>query len=169
MAYDGLLTSAVCKELAEELAGAKIEKVMQPEPDMLVMQVRTAETRKKLLIDASSAGSRVQFTNLTFENPLTAPAFCMLLRKQIQGGVIISVNQVDRERIIEFEIESLNEFGSPVIKRLIAEVMGRHSNIILVDGLTEKIIDSSKHISLSVNRFRQILPGFTYERPPVAN
>ena len=169
MAFDGLLMSAVVDEFKTELMGAKIEKVMQPEPDMLIMQVRTAETRKRLLIDVSSSGSRVQFTNLSFENPLEAPSFCMLLRKQIQGGIILNVNQVGRERIVEFEIEALNEIGSPVVKRLIAEIMGRHSNIVLVEGLTEKIIDSSKHISYSVNRYRQILPGFTYERPPVIN
>lgn len=169
MAFDGLLMSAVVDEFKAELVGAKIEKIMQPEPDMLVMQIRTADTRKRLLIDVSSSGSRVQFTNLTFENPLEAPTFCMLLRKQIQGGIILSVEQVGKERIVEFEIEALNEIGSPVIKRLIAEIMGRHSNIVLVDGLTEKIIDSLKHISYSVNRYRQILPGFTYERPPVVN
>jgi len=169
MAFDGLLMSAVVDELSTQLTGAKIEKVMQPEPDMIIMQVRTATDRKRLLLDVSSSGSRVQFTNLSFENPLEAPSFCMLLRKQIQGGIILSVSQVERERIVEFEIEALNEIGSPVIKRLIAEIMGRHSNIVLVDGLTEKIIDSSKHISYSVNRYRQILPGFTYERPPIIN
>jgi len=169
MSYDGLLTSVVVKELRKELVGAKIEKVMQPEPDLLILQIKTANDRKRLLIDVSSSGSRVCFTKLEFENPKNAPSFCMLLRKHLSLGVITDVCQVDRERIVEITIESLNEIGMLVKKRLIAEVMGRHSNIILVDGLTERIIDCVKHISLNVNRYRQILPGVTYERPPVMN
>lgn len=169
MAYDGLLTSVVAEDLSQKLVGAKIEKVMQPESDLVILQVKTATDRKRLLIDVSSSGSRVCFTKLEFENPLDAPSFCMLLRKHLSSGVITDVCQVDKERIIEITIESLNEIGLLVKRRLIAEVMGRHSNLILVDGLTEKIVDCIKRISLNVNRYRQILPGVIYERPPVLN
>ena len=168
MAYDGLLCKAVCKEIAV-LAGAKIEKIMQPEPDMVILQCRTEDSRKKLLVDVSSSGSRVHFTELAYENPAEAPTFCMLLRKHIQGGRIIGVAQVNAERLIEIEIETINEMGYSVNKKLICETMGKHSNIILTDAENGKIIDSIKRISIDVNRVRQILPGLIYQYPPVSN
>jgi len=169
MAFDGLLCSAVAKELTEVLPGTKIEKISQPEPDMIIITIRTAADRKKLLLDISSSGSRVHFTEHNYENPQEAPAFCMLLRKHIQGGRIISAYQPGSERIIEIEIETVNEMGYSVNKKLIAETMGKHSNIILVDAENNKIIDAIKRISIDVNRVRQILPGLTYVKPPVAN
>ena len=169
MAFDGLLCKAVTEELITVLPGAKIEKVMQPEADMLILQLRTAEDRKRLLIDVSSSGSRLHFTELNYENPQQAPAFCMLLRKHIQGGRIIAVRQIGVERIVEIDIETVNEMGYSVNKTLICETMGKYSNIVLTDSQSGKIIDSIKRISIDVNRVRQILPGLVYVRPPVGN
>lgn len=169
MAYDGLMAAAVLCEIREQLISSKIEKITQPEADRIVMQIRTALGRKKLLIDVSSAGARVQLTEQDFENPETAPAFCMLLRKHIQGGRITDVRQHERERITELHIETVNEMGYSVNKRLIAETMGKHSNIVLADAASGKIIDSIKRISIDVSRVRQLLPGVIYEYPPVSN
>ena len=169
MSYDGFMAAAVLNEIGPLLAGAKIEKISQPESDRIVMQLRTSSGRKKLLLDVSSQGSRVQFTEQDQENPQTAPAFCMLLRKHIQGGRIIEARQHGRERITELDIETVNEMGYSVNKRLIAETMGKHSNLVLLDAANGKIIDSIKRISIDVNRVRQILPGVIYEYPPVSN
>ena len=169
MAYDGLFAKAVCDELKVKLQDSKIEKIYQPENDQLVLQIRCSDGRIKLLIDVSSQGSRVQITGKDFENPSEAPAFCMLLRKHIQGGRITEINQTDRERIIVFGIETLNEMGYSVNKKHVCETMGKYSNIILLDGATGKIIDSVKRISIDMNRYRQILPGVTYVEPPKGN
>lgn len=169
MAYDGLLASAVTNELKSKLPGAKIEKVTQPESDQVVLQIRTSEERVKLLIDISSQGSRMHLTAQSFENPAEAPVFCMLLRKHIQGGRITDVSQIDKERIIVLEVETVNEMGYSVNKKLICETMGKYSNIILCDAAGDRIIDSIKRISIDMNRFRQILPGLTYVQPPKGN
>ncbi len=168
MAYDGLLAKAVCEELNNKAIGSKIEKIYQPESDQIVIQIRTGDGRLKVLIDISSQGSRVQLTKNEFENPQEAPAFCMLLRKHIQGGRITGITQIDVERIIIFEIETVNEMGYSTVKKLVCETMGKYSNIILLDGINDKIIDSAKRISIDVNRFRQILPGLIYVQPPKA-
>ena len=169
MAYDGLFAKAVCDELAIKLKDSKIEKIYQPETDQIVIQVRCTEGRVKVLVDVSSQGSRVQLTENDFENPSEAPAFCMLLRKHIQGGRITSVSQIERERIMVFGIETVNEMGYSVNKKLVCETMGKYSNVILLDGSSDKIIDSIKRISIDMNRYRQILPGMVYVQPPKGN
>ena len=169
MAYDGFMAAAVLHEIKGSLCGSKIEKITQPEPDRIVMQIRTFEGRKKLMLDVSSPGARVQFTELDQENPATPPVFCMLLRKHIQGGRINDVRQHGMERITELDIETVNEMGYSVNKRLIAETMGKHSNLVLLDAESGKIIDSIKRISIDVNRVRQILPGVVYQYPPTGN
>ncbi len=169
MSYDGLFAGVIARQLNRELIGAKIEKIHQPEPDEIVMQLHCNGRRKKLLISVASTSASVYFTEQNIENPPTAPAFCMLLRKHIQGGRIVSVSQIQTERIIEFYVETVNEMGFSVNKKLIAETMGKHSNLILVDISTEKIIDSIKRISIDINRYRQILPGLSYVMPPSQN
>ncbi len=169
MAYDGLTAGAVALELAACLEGAKIEKVQQPESDEIILQLNTPAGRRKLLLCIAPQASRVQFTGLNYENPKEAPVFCMLLRKHIQGGRISRICQVETERIIRFYIETVNEMGYSVNKCLICENMGKHSNIVLIDSQTEKIIDSMKRISIDVNRYRQILPGLKYTAPPSQN
>ena len=131
MAYDGFMTAAVLSEIKNSLKGSKIEKITQPEADQIVMQIRTFQGRRKLLLDVSPQGSRVQYTELDFENPQTAPNFCMLLRKHIQGGVVSDVRQHGMERLIELDISTINEMGYSQLKRLIVETMGKHSNIVL--------------------------------------
>ncbi len=166
MAYDAIVASIVAKSLANELAGAKIEKIQQPEADEILFQIHCNSGRKKLLICLAPNGARIHFTELNYENPVEAPSFCMLLRKHIQSGRISSVTQVEGERITYFDIETVNEMGYCVNKRLIAETMGKHSNLILVDTTTNKIIDSIKRVSIDINRYRQTLPGSIYVAPP---
>ncbi|MBR0130387.1 MAG: NFACT family protein [Firmicutes bacterium] len=167
MAYDGIMAGIAARELSKLLTGGKIEKVQQPEPDEIILQIREDRgSRVKLLISSAPQGARVHITELPYENPEVAPAFCMLLRKHIQGGRINFVTQEETERIIQFEIETVNEMGYSVNKLLIAETMGKHSNIILCDMESGKIIDSIKRVSIDVNRVRQILPGLIYTAPP---
>ena len=164
--FDGLLAGIIARQLNSELTGAKIEKIQQPEPDEIIIQVNSSAGRKKLLLSVNPQGARVHYTTLPYENPAEPPAFCMLLRKHLQGGRIISISQVDTERIINIDMETVNEMGFSVYKRLIAETMGKHSNLILLDVQSGKIIDSIKRISIDVNRYRQILPGQIYILPP---
>ena len=166
MAFDGIVTRAMVREINEKIYMGKIEKVYQPEADELVFNIHTKSGNCKLFASAGSAHARVHFIE---ENPVNPPAplaFCMLLRKHLQGGRIIAIEQKGSERIIEISIETLNELGFTVSKRLIFEIMGKHSNIILTDISTGKIIDSIKRVSFDVNRVRQILPGMIYQYPP---
>lgn len=166
MAFDGITTCAMVRELNEKIYMGKIEKVYQPEADELVFNIHTKTGNCKLFASAGSAHARMHFIE---ENPVNPPAplaFCMLLRKHLQGGRIIAIEQKGSERIIEISIETLNELGFTVSKKLIFEIMGKHSNIILTDISTGKIIDSIKRVSFDVNRVRQILPGMIYQYPP---
>lgn len=164
MALDAIFVRALAKEISSLVTGGRIDKIYQPERDEIVLGIRTFKDNYKLLLCANSTYPRVHFTSVNKKNPSTAPLFCMLLRKHLGSGKIVSVKQVDFERIIEFEIESYDELGDLTVKKLIIEIMGRHSNIILtIDG---KIIDSIKHIDLTVSSVRQVLPGFFYSYPP---
>jgi predicted ribosome quality control (RQC) complex YloA/Tae2 family protein len=168
MAYDGFLAGTIARQLDKELQGAKIERVQQPEADTILLQIYApaAGMRRKLLLCTSPQGARVHYTKLNYENPAEAPNFCMLLRKHLQGGRILSVTQPATERILEFHLETINEMGYSVNKLLICEIMGKHSNLILTDEASGKIIDAIKRISIDVNRYRQILPGMLYVSPP---
>ena len=166
MAFDGIVTRAMVRELEDRISLGKIEKVYQPEADELVFHIHTKNGNVKLLASAGSAHARVCFIT---ENPVNPPAplaFCMLLRKHLQGGRITEISQKDSERIIEISLETLNELGFTMSKKLIFEIMGKHSNIVLVDIASGKIIDSIKRVSFDVNRVRQILPGMIYQYPP---
>lgn len=166
MAFDGITTCAMVRELNEKIYMGKIEKVYQPEADELVFNIHTKTGNCKLFASTGSAHARMHFIE---ENPVNPPAplaFCMLLRKHLQGGRIIAIEQKGSERIIEISIETLNELGFTVSKKLVFEIMGKHSNIILTDISTGKIIDSIKRVSFDVNRVRQILPGMIYQYPP---
>ncbi len=166
MAFDGIVTRGMTRELKEKILYGKIEKVYQPEADELVFHIHTKKGNLKLLASAGSAHARLCFIT---ENPVNPPAplaFCMLLRKHLQGGRITEIAQKGSERIIEISLETLNELGFTMSKKLIFEIMGKHSNITLVDIASGKIIDSIKRVSFDVNRVRQILPGMLYEYPP---
>lgn len=168
MAFDGLVIAGLTDEFSRALTGGRIQKIYQPENDELIITIKNERTNYKLLLSASAALPLAYFTESTKPNPMTAPNFCMLLRKHLSGGKILSVTQPGLERIIEFRIEHLNELGDLCEKRLIAELMGKHSNIIFCqpDGT---IIDSIKHISLNVSSVREVLPGRAYFIPDTQN
>ena len=166
MAYDGFVTWAMVKELQNTIMLGKIEKVYQPESDELLIHIHSKSGNYKLLASSGSSHARVHYITQNPVNPPAPSGFCMLMRKHLQGGRIIDIQQKDSERIIEISLETLNELGFSVSKKLIIEIMGKHSNIILVDIATGKIIDSIKRVSIDVNRYRQILPGMIYQYPP---
>ncbi|MFV0516544.1 MAG: NFACT family protein [Aminipila sp.] len=166
MAFDGIAVRAITKELNEKLSGGKLEKVYQPENDELIFHIHSKQGNFKLFISCNSSSARINIINESVPNPPSPMNFCMLLRKHIQGGRITGVFQRECERIVEIPFETVNELGFGVSKKLIIEIMGKHSNIILVDLESNKIIDSIKRISIDVNRIRQILPGKIYEYPP---
>ncbi len=166
MPFDGIVTANVVYELNTLISGGKIDKVYQPEHHELVLSVHRGKGKYKVFMTADSSDTRVQLISEMPPNPVQPPAFCMLMRKHLQGGIIKGVIQKDTERIIEFHIEAFNELGYPATKKLIVEIMGKHSNITLADGDTGRIIDSIKRVSFDVNRYRQLLPGMTYIYPP---
>lgn len=164
MALDGITVRALTNELHNKLIGGRIAKIIQPEADELLLTIKTAETNERLHI---CAGATLPFVYLTDENkqaPLTAPGFCMLLRKHIAGGRLVDITQPGLERIIEFTIEHLDEMGDKCTKILTVELMGKHSNIIFrkPDGT---IIDSIKHINAMLSSVREVLPGRQYFIP----
>ena len=164
MTLDGLTLSAILKELAF-LKGAKIEKVQQPQRDEVLLILHTEEGKKQLVLSASAGDCRVHLTEERRQNPPMAPNFCMFLRKYIGGGRIEAISQPGLERIAAIEILAKDEMGVPARYTLVAEIMGKHSNIMLLDE-NRRIMESLKHISFDVSRVRQVLPGMTYEFPP---
>lgn len=165
MALDGITLNALTCELSELLTGARIDKIHQPERDEIIISIRSYRESFRLLLCANPSFPRVHLTELTKDNPQTPPLFCMLLRKHLCGGKITNIRQKDMERIIMIDIESYDELGDISTKTLIAEIMGKHSNIILVNN-SGKIIDSIFHIDISISSVRQVLPGFLYQEPP---
>ncbi|ANB60113.1 Rqc2 family fibronectin-binding protein [Anoxybacteroides amylolyticum] len=166
MSFDGVFTYAMTKELKAALEGGRITKIYQPFPHELVLYIRACGQNHKLLLSAHPSYARVHLTNETYDNPTEPPMFCMLLRKHLEGSIIESIHQVDFDRIIVIETKARNEIGDISVKQLIVEMMGRHSNIILIDKQTNTIIDSIKHLSPAVNRYRTVLPGYQYVAPP---
>lgn len=165
MALDALAISCLTNELSEMIVGGRIDKVHQPERDEVVLYIRTLDGTKRLILSASAAHPRVHITNTQKTNPQTPPMFCMLMRKHLGSGRITGVRQKAFERIIEIDVESYDELGDLTTKHIIVEIMGRYSNVILTDN-EYKIIDSVKHIDMTVSSVRQVLPGFYYEMPP---
>ncbi|MBS4198898.1 NFACT family protein [Bacillus sp. FJAT-49732] len=166
MPFDGFFTRAMVNELNSELSGGRISKIHQPYKNEIVMVVRAGRQNHKLLLSAHPSYARVQITGDTFDNPTEPPMFCMILRKYLEGAIILDIKQVDMDRIVIFDIRGRDELGDESYKQLIVEIMGRHSNIILVDKEKEKIIDSIKHIPTALNSYRTILPGSAYIYPP---
>lgn len=165
MAFDGLFTRSMSKEL-QSLTSGRITKIYQPNALEVVLQIRAAGVNTKLLFSIHPSYSRVHRTEQSIENPADPPMFCMLLRKHLDGGYISNITQQGFERVLTFDIDSTNEIGDPVKRQLIIEVMGRHSNLLLIDVETGKIIDSLKHLPPSVNSYRTVLPGQAYIEPP---
>ena len=168
MAFDAIVVNSLARELNEMLEGTKIDKVYQPEKDEVCLKIRAGKDNYKLVLSASPSHPRVYIAdNYEKQNPKKAPVFCMTLRKHIQSGVIAGVVQVGFERIIRIAIDSYDELREKTRKYLYVEIMGKHSNIILVHDTENRILDSIKRVPPSVSRLRQILPGMAYELPPV--
>ena len=165
MPMDGLTAGFAARELDRKLAGGRIDKISQPEKDTVIMVVRADGENRRLLLCASPNNARCHLTVSSFSNPLEPPVMCMMLRKQLLGGRILSVRQVAGDRVIHIDMDIIDELGDHVLRRLILEIMGRHSNLILTDG-EGRIIEATRHVSQDMNRVRQILPGLTYEAPP---
>lgn len=168
MALDGIAVNNILFELNEKLLGGRIDKIYQPRNDELIISIRSIGENFKLLLSANSSHPRAQLTPSAKENPMTPPMFCMVLRKHIAGSKITKIYQPNFERILVFEMDSLNELGDMTTKSLIIEIMGKHSNIILVDD-NNKILDSIKHISHLTSSVREVLPGKEYVLPPSQN
>ncbi|MBC5659403.1 NFACT family protein [Anaerosacchariphilus sp. NSJ-68] len=164
MAFDGIAVSCLRKELADRLTGGRITKIVQSESDELLLTIKNNGAQYRLLLSASASLPLIYLTETNKPAPMTAPGFCMLLRKHLGGGRITTVTQPSLERILHFEIEHLDEMGDLCRKTLIAELMGKHSNLIFCkeDGT---ILDSIKHVSLAVSSVREVLPGRSYFIP----
>jgi predicted ribosome quality control (RQC) complex YloA/Tae2 family protein len=161
MALDGIVISNIVAELNEKLAGARISKIAQPEADELLLTLKGPLGQRRLLLSAGASLPLIYLTAVNKPSPLTAPNFCMLLRKHIGNGKLMRIWQPGLERIIHFEIEHFNEMGDVCHKDLIVELMGKHSNIIFCDD-QGMIIDSIKHVSAQTSSVREVLPGRTY-------
>ncbi|MDX8362312.1 NFACT family protein [Cytobacillus sp. IB215316] len=166
MSFDGLFTYAITNELQQLLLNGRISRIYQPFQNELILQIRSQGKNHKLLISAHPTYARIHLTEEQYNNPPEPPMFCMLLRKHIEGSIIQSIRQVGLDRIMIIELKGKNEIGDVSHKQLIIELMGRHSNIILVDKDEQVILDSIKHITPALNRHRTILPGFEYVAPP---
>lgn len=162
MPFDAMFLSAVCDELRQELIGARVEKIQQPARDMVVLQLRG---KARLLLSASVNRPRFHVTQASYENPAQPPMFCMLLRKHLAGGRIASIEQPPAERSVELTLDCTDEMGTPCQKRLILELMGRNSNLILTDG-ESRILDCMRRVDFEMSEQRQVLPGLFYHRPP---
>lgn len=164
MSLDGAFLHIVKNELTP-LIGSRVDKVYQPSREELVISLRTfRDGTKKLIFSANSMGARVNLTEAAFENPQQPPMLCMLMRKHLGGGRLTAIRQDGLERILYFDFECTNEIGDIVTNTLITEIMGRHSNIILVrDG---RVIDSVKRVTDDISSVRRVLPNIEYETPP---
>jgi len=165
VAFDGIVLKSLINEFNTKLLDMRIDKIYQPEKDEVVLFLRGYKETYKLFISADSNYPRINLTENSFVNPDKPPLFCMLLRKHISSGKLLSFEQLGSDRIVKIGISSYNEFADAVVKYLIIEIMGRHSNIVLVDE-KEVVVDSIKHVDFTVSSKRQLLPGLKYESPP---
>lgn len=168
MAFDGITIANIRKELENTLIPGRIYKIAQPEKDELILTIKIPTGQRRLFISADASLPLIYLTENNKPSPMTAPNFCMLLRKHLQNGKLLSITQPDFERVLQFEIEHLNELGDLCKKYLIVEIMGKHSNIIFCDE-DFTIIDSIKHISAFVSSVREVLPGRKYFIPKTAD
>lgn len=164
MAFDGIVIAGLVSELNQTVLGARISKIAQPEKDALLLTLKGSCGQKRLFLSASASLPLIYLTDTKKTSPMTAPNFCMLLRKHIANGRIVKIWQPDMERIIHFEIEHLDDLGDVRRKILTIELMGKHSNLIFTDE-QNKIIDSIKHVSAQVSSVREVLPGRDYFIP----
>ncbi|GGJ09254.1 Rqc2 family fibronectin-binding protein [Paenibacillus hunanensis] len=168
MALDGIVTRAIVQEL-QVLVGSRINKIHQPTENDIVFQIRAQRDNRKLLLSANPTYPRVQFTEQSFMNPQEAPMFCMLMRKHCESGILESIEQVGMERIIHMNVRQRDELGDVSLKRIVIELMGRHSNIVIVDPSSGNILDGIHHVTPAISSYRVIMPGFQYQEPPQQN
>ena len=161
MAFDGITIASIVKELNSDLTGGRIYKIAQPETDELLITIKNNSSQYRLLLSADASLPLIYLTDKNKQSPMTAPGFCMLLRKHLQNARIINITQPGLERIIQIHLEHLNEMGDLCRKTLVIEIMGKHSNIIFCDD-NDMIIDSIKHVSGFVSSVREVLPGKPY-------
>ncbi|WKZ89074.1 NFACT RNA binding domain-containing protein [Streptococcus iniae] len=166
MSFDGFFLHHLTKELQEALLFGRIQKVNQPYERELILTIRNHRQNYKLLLSAHPVFGRLQITKSDFQNPQVPNTFTMIMRKYLQGAVIESFQQLDNDRIIEISVSNKNEIGDAIKATLMVEIMGKHSNIILIDKTENKIIESIKHVGFSQNSYRTILPGSAYIQPP---
>lgn len=166
MSIDGIVLRCLVHELNATCASGRIVKIHQPTPYDLVLTVRAHGETHRLLLSANPSAPRLHLTDQPFANPTEPPMFCMLLRKHLEGGVLQAITQVALERIVHLDVLSRDELGDPAIRRLVVEIMGRHSNIILVDPKTGTILDGIRHVTPAISQYRVVLPGRPYVAPP---
>ncbi len=165
MPLDGLTLGLIAGELDAALAGGRINKIVQPERDEIILTIRSGGVNRQLLLSATANCARAHLTQVRKNSPLEPPALCMLMRKHISGGRVCAVRQLESDRILEIEIEHYDELGETVRKKLICEFMGKHSNLIFVGG-DGRIIDSARRVNDQISSVREVLPGLRYELPP---
>ena len=166
MSFDGFFLHHMVEELRRQLVNGRIQKINQPFEQELVLQIRSNRQSHRLLLSAHPVFGRIQLTQTTFENPAQPSTFIMVLRKYLQGALIESIEQVENDRIVEISVSNKNEIGDHIQATLIIEIMGKHSNILLVDKSSHKILEVIKHVGFSQNSYRTLLPGSTYIAPP---
>ena len=166
MSFDGFFLHHLTNELQEQIEKGRIQKVNQPFDHELVLTIRNNRRNYKLLLSAHPVFGRIQTTEANFQNPQNPNTFTMIMRKYLQGAVIETIQQIENDRILEIVLSNKNEIGDHIKATLVVEIMGKHSNIILIDKNEHKIIESIKHVGFSQNSYRTILPGSTYIAPP---
>ena len=165
MPIDAVFLESLRCELQQQLLSCRVDKVQQPERDTILLSMRGPNGGGKLLLTASPNHPRIQLTSLSFENPAQPPMFCMLLRKHLTGGRLVSISQPPLERLVELTFDCIDEMGTPCQKKLILEIMGRNSNLILT-GADGRILDCLRRVDFEMSEQRQVLPGLYYHLPP---
>ena len=165
MSLDGIFLNSITNDLYKKLIGGRVDKIHQPDKNEIVISIRSKGENYKLLITAISNSPRLHLTNVTRQNPLEPPMFCMLLRKHLTSAHITNIKQINFDRIVEISFECKDEFGTTVNKSLITEIMGKHSNIIFINE-DKTIIDAIKRVAENVSSVRQVYPGLKYVIPP---
>ncbi|MDF2813862.1 MAG: fibronectin/fibrinogen-binding protein, partial [Paenibacillus sp.] len=165
MSLDGLVTRAIAQEIGI-CTGGRIHKIHQPSEHDIVMQIRAQGNTYKLLLSANPTYPRVHFTGESFVNPVEAPMFCMLLRKHCEGAVIESITQIGMERMLKIDVRQRDEIGDVSLRTIIVEIMGRHSNIIVMDPASGSILDGIHHVTPAISSYRIVMPGTSYVMPP---
>ena len=164
MTLDGFTLHYIVDEIGQQITGCKVDKVSQPKPDTVILSFRAPGKSVRLLVSASASDSRMHITNYKYENPKTPPAFCMFLRKHLTGAKVAEVKQNGLDRIVNISLECRDELGLPLILTMVIELMGKYSNIILIDE-NDIIMDSLRHVTLAQSRVRSVLPSLKYELP----